>query len=52
MDKLVKIVELLGKLLDAANLVHAALSGITEKFKPVTAPVAVPAPAAPAPAAE
>lgn len=51
MDKLVKIVHILGKVLEAANMIHSALHGIITNFKPLTTPTApAPAPVDTAPA--
>lgn len=33
MDKLIKIVDVLGSVVDALSMIHAALSGITDKLK-------------------
>lgn len=42
MDKLIKVVHILGKILDAANMIHSALDGIIKNFKPLATPTTPP----------
>jgi hypothetical protein len=52
MDKLIKIVDVLGSVVDALSMIHAALSGITDKLKKRPGAVVVSTPSPSASAAE